>query len=158
MKRLMILAAVLVLAATAYAGPYFQLEQNPIDIDASLLFGWGFFARVDNSNLSVTGDIHFENQNLWVYPTPWSIGGEIGLGWAVEGLDVLELSAATEVVLLPATWPAYVGLDTWATTLEVVGRPSQVVELYARAMFGFAVDGAIGIWNFTPRIGIRCEW
>jgi hypothetical protein len=162
-----ILASLLIIglfAIPVLAGPYFEVWQNPIAIDASLLFGWDFLATVADTNLNVTGDIHCANENIWVYPTPWSMGGEIGLAWNVVGRDALEFVAGTEVVLLPAAWPAYVELDTWTTTLEVIGRPSDVVTLYARAVFGFNVVNPpgpvswIGIWGFAPRIGIRCEW
>jgi len=167
LKKLTAIAAILAVSIVAYAGPYFIIEQNPIDLDASMVVGWDFDAPFINfTNLGVYGDFNVENDNVWVYPTPWILGGELGLAWFSEALalDCFEIGVATDLILAPAAWPEYVELDSWTTSFEIIGRPSRVVTLYANADFVFEVTnppgpvGFTGLWTFLPRVGIEGHW
>lgn len=145
----MLLGLVLTLGLVAFAGPYFEIEQNPLVADASLIVGWDFdVAAVEYWPLrAVTGDFYFENDNLWAYPTPWTGGFDFGLEWSK-----LDFNLGMDVQLVPAYWPNYVVLDTWTTTFLFTGYPSDVFTVWVEA--GFTYPG----WLFTPLIGFSCHW
>ena len=160
MKKLIsVLAVLAIFGAAAFAGPYFEVGLNPLAADTALTFGWYEEANnIDLSGVSITGDIYAVNENLWVYPTPWMFGGELGVG-----SDWVWFSLASDITLRPQPdWTEKSFLDLWQTTLKVTGYPSDVVTIWGSIEAGFDVEkiGSVltGIWNFVPIVGIRCEW
>jgi len=155
MKKALALLAVLMLSTVAFAGPYFEVTQDPTAPDASLTVGWNFSAPfIDMSALSVTGDFYAVNDNLWIYPTPWIAGFDLGLDWRTFALDF-----GMDVTTDPLPWPAYVSLTNWTTSLKATGYPSNAVTIWGQVDLVYAaITGPLGTWNITPTIGIRCEW
>lgn len=150
MKRVLIVLALLALATTAYAGPYFEIEQNPILPDAELIAGWDFSVPfVDMTNLSVSGDFFVINEDLWVYPTPWFGGFDLGFAWVNDiGRDVFEVRFGLDAQIVPA-------LNDWALEVAVYGYPSSDVTLWGAIALDQAAPGA---WPFVPTVGIECHW
>ena len=167
MKLTTLLAIVLMASCVVYAGPHFTVEQNPLEPEAFVEVGWDFEAnRIDFTNFSIDGDFFVINDNLWLYPTPWIGGFELGFYWEDEDRtrDLAEVNFEMSVEVTPIPWPDYVELDVWSTSLGVIGRPSEVVTVYAEIGLEYEVTnppgptGWIGVWNFEPLIGIRCNW
>jgi len=85
MKLTTLLAIVLMASCVVYAGPHFTVEQNPLEPEAFVEVGWDFEAnRIDFTNFSIDGDFFVINDNLWLYPTPWIGGFELGFYWEDE--------------------------------------------------------------------------
>lgn len=162
MKRALVLALVfvfvLVLSTLAFAGWHLAFEQDPLSRDAELTAGWDFGSeRLGESNLFISGDFFVVQKNLWIYPNPWICGFDLGLNH--EG--VLYFDLGMDVQLEPLLlWPDYLGLNTWSTDLKLTGKINSAVTVWGKAAFVFDVEEIygnedIGIWTFTPTLGIE---
>ena len=162
MKQQLLIAAVALVAfgALAVAGPYFIVEQNPLLPEAFVEVGWDFSAPfVDMTNMSIDGGAYAVNDNLWMYPTPWIGGVDLGFAWCNDAArDVFAVDLGMEVQVIPLPWPDYVELETWTTTISLVGSPSAVVTIYGEVNLIYEAAKWVGIWNFEPLIGIECHW
>ena len=167
MKRALMIGLIwaTVFSAVVVAGPYFIVENEGLFLEPSLVIGWDFVAPfVDFSNMSISGDFYIENENLAVYPTPW-IGG-FGLGFSFAnplGATVFEVGLSMDVGLTPSPSPLEVAtLDSWTTSIEIVGYPGDVVAIYGAIDLGYDVvwggSAYVGTWNFEPTIGIEVHW
>ena len=158
-----VLAAAAILAAvslSAWAGPYFIAEQNPLLPEAFIEVGWDFSAPfVDMSNMSISGGVYTINDNLWEYQTPWIGGVDLGFAWCNDAArDVFAIDLGMKVQVIPLPWPDYVELETWTTSISLVGYPSAVVTIYGEVNLIYEAAKWVGIWKFEPLIGIECHW
>jgi len=161
-KAFMAVLLGVLMSAVAFAGPYFEVEMNPIAPDTVLTFGYLYLAEnINATDVSFSGDVYVVNENLWLYPTPWQLGGIIGIG-----TPYVRFSVETNATFLPAAaWTDYTAVDMWESVFKVTGHPtgpSGVVTIWASLTAGFDVEEIggvwIGIWEFYPTLGIRCEW
>lgn len=163
-RMVVALLAVLVIGVAGFAGPYFEVEQNPIALETSFVVGYDFTSHYmvpgdpvvwpQKPLFSVAGDLHATNDNVWVYPTPWAFGGFFSIGnpW-------VDFKLGTDLQLDPSAWPTYVGLDLWETTLTVTGYPSPFVTVYGAMTFAYEhISGPVWAWAIDPVIGIKCHW
>jgi hypothetical protein len=169
MKKLtaFVLLAFALVTMTAYAGPYFIIEQNPLAPEAALQAGWDFSAgwlsydtgeTTRYTNFGVLGDFYIENDNVWLYPTPWIAGFDLGFLCG----DAFRVDFGMNIITDPTAWPTYIAVDTWTTEITATGYPSSIVTVWGTATFVYDLIkvGGIwtGVWTFTPVIGLECHW
>ena len=156
MKRALVLSLVLAVGIlfSALAGPYFVVEQNPTQTDATLLVGWDFEApNIDFSNLSMTGDFWFEDTNIWDRSSLVALGADLGVKFcSVTGYDYFFIDGEMVFTGDPDT----LGLDAWTAALKLTGQPSEVVKIYGGISFTF--DFVADEWGYDPLVGIECRW
>lgn len=167
MKRTAILAIVctLGLGLVAFAGPYFEVTQNPLLPECELVVGWDFEAPwIDQSALSVYGDFWVVNDNLWMYPTPWNGGVDLEFAYdPVNSLD-FDINIGMAFALEPVPWPAGVWLDEWLGYISVNLHPGEIVTVGGQLGFTYDIQnppgpiGWTGVFDVVPSITLECHW
>ena len=154
MKRLTALAAILAIASFAvYAGPYLNVELNPIDRLLPVTIGVDGVQTepVGEGVLTLTGDFYLSDVNFWVWPSTWILGGSVGVAY---GGTSIELSSV--VYWDPLAWPGLAEIVTWDTSLELSYQASDVVTVYGIATWDYVAEWSV--WGFTPILGLDCDW
>ena len=167
MKSAITFMTILVLAtSTAYASTYLVLENVGLQLEPSLEIGWELEARnIDLSNLSIEGRFYVSNENLAAFPTPWVGGFNLGLVVGDDAAhDIFEVGLGMDARLMPGPSLESIELSEWTTTVHVASYPSPAITLYGTIDLGYEVanppgpGGWVGIWNFTPTIGLEYRW
>jgi hypothetical protein len=171
MKRVTCIMVLLAVAAAAYAGPYFELENVGLALAPTLTIGVDGNAAIGQSPWVMSAGLAYFDEDLLAVASPWAISMDLAVGMSEalllkpEGVVRygVDFTLDSDLIFDPTNYPVYLGLDTWDTSLGVRGFYG-ALSVWVGASFPFALvnpPGPVGwtpTWGFIPRIGVGCHW
>jgi len=139
MKKLIALIAVLLMTLTAFAGPYFVLENSGLDLAPSLTVGADWETTMGDvfTGPSFGGDFSVGFDNVLApiaINNLWTAGLDVDIDW---GAVRCELASLLEIN--PQLYPAKVEITNNSYgQIKVVGVPGDIVEVWGGVKLAYA--------------------